>query len=103
MEIKLIKNESFIYKVNENESLLDISNKFKISESKLMKENNLTDKNLEKGDLLFIENENNFLYTVLPLDNLNEIAKKFNVTVKHIIEKNKLNNEHIFIGQILII
>ena len=52
MEIKIIKNKNFIYKVKENETLLDISNKFKVLESKLMLDNSLTSKTLLKGDLL---------------------------------------------------
>ena len=102
MEIKILKNKNFIYKVD-NETLMDIVNKFKTNEAKIISDNKLTNKDIEKGDVLYIENENNLIYTVKPLDNLTKIAKKFNVSINYIKEKNNLINEHIFIGQILIL
>ncbi len=103
MEIKIIKNKNFIYKVKENETLLDISNKFKVLESKLMLDNSLTSKTLLKGDLLYISTQNALIYVVKPLENINTIAKKLNVTKEQLIEKNNLKSTNLFIGQKLIV
>ena len=62
MEIKIIKNENFIYKVEEDETLLDICSKFKILESKIIKDNNLNNNVVKQGDLLYIEQVNNNIY-----------------------------------------
>lgn len=103
MEIKIIKNKNFIYRVKEGETLLDISNKFKILESKLMEDNSLTSKTLLKGDLLYISCQNALIYVVKPLENLTTIANKLNVTKESIIEKNNLKSTNLFIGQKLVI
>jgi len=103
MDIKILKNKNFIYKAQENENLTNISNKFKINEAKLIHDNKLISKVIEKGDVLFIENENNIIYTVKPLDNLLKISQKFKVSISFIKEKNNLKSEHIFIGQILVL
>lgn len=103
MEIKILKNKNFIYKVKENETLKDISNKFKVLESSLINDNNLTSKTLMKGDLLFIKSQNSLIYVVKPLDNLTKIAEKLKVSKESIIEKNNLKSTNLFIGQNLII
>ena len=103
MEIKIIKNKNFIYKVKQNETLLDVSNKFKVLESELMNDNCLTNKTLLKGDLLYISSQNALIYVVKPLENLNIIARKLNVTKQQLVEKNHLKTENVFIGQKLIV
>lgn len=103
MNIKIVKNENFIYKVCKEENVKDIANKFKLSEGILIKENSLNSSILEEGDVIFVNSENKYFYTVKPLDTINHIAKKFNVTTIYIKEKNNLLSNHLFIGQILII
>jgi len=103
MIIKTLQNKNFLYKVIEGESLLDIANKFKVNEAKIIKDNNLLSKSIEFGDVLYIESENNLIYIVKPLDTLKKIAKKYNISESFIKEKNKLTNEHIFVGQLLIL
>lgn len=102
MEIKLVKNKDFIYRVEQNENLITIANKFKIPESRIVFENNLTSKELKQGDLLYISCENSHIYVVKPLDTIEKIANKFNVTKEFIIKKNNLKNNNLFIGQKLI-
>ncbi len=103
MEIKLIKNKNFLYVVKENETLKDVSNKFKILESKLIEDNCLSSSEILKGDVLYISCENAHIYVVKPLDNLTAIAQKFNTTVKNLEEKNNLKTKVLFIGQKLVI
>jgi len=102
MEIKVIKNKNFIYKVKNGETLNDISNKFKVIESKLIEDNNLVSKTLIEGDLLYISCQNALIYVVKPMDNLDKIARKLNVTKEFLIEKNNLKSSKLFIGQKLI-
>jgi len=103
MDIKILMNKNFLYKVKKDETLNDIATQFKTSETILINCNKLADNELEEGDILYIENENNFIYTVKPLDNLDKIAKKHNVSVDLIKSKNKLLTDNVFIGQVLII
>lgn len=103
MEIKILKNKNFIYKVKAGESLTDVSNKFNILENQIISDNNLSSRNLLEGDLLFISNQNTQTYIVKPLDNLEKIAKKLNVTTSEIISKNSLKTNNLFIGQKLVI
>lgn len=103
MEIKVIKNKNFVYKIKENETLKDVSNKFKILESKLIEDNALSSSELLMGDLLYISCENAHIYVVKPLDSLKKIANLFDVPVQSIIEKNNLKTNVLFIGQKLVI
>lgn len=103
MEIKIIKNKNFVYKVKDNETIQSISNKFKILESKLIEDNALSSSELMKGDLLYISCENAHIYVVKPLDNLKKIASEFNTTELNLIEKNNLKTNVLFIGQKLVI
>ena len=103
MEIKLMKNKNFIYKVKKEETLTTIANKFKVLERDLIIDNNLSSTMLEEGDVLYISGENTLIYVVKPLENLETISKKLNVDKQVIIEKNKLKTKNLFIGQKLII
>ncbi len=103
MEIKLIKNKNFIYKVQKNESLKDVCNKFKVLEKTLIEDNALSSCEIMQGDLLYIREENTYIHVVMPLETLSEIARKYSVSENYIIEKNNLKTKKIFIGQKLII
>lgn len=103
MEIKILKNKAFLYKVRENETLLDVSNKFNILESQIINENNLSSKNLLAGDLLYISMQNTRIYVVKPLDTIESVASRLRVSKSEIIAKNKLKSTNLFIGQKLVI
>lgn len=103
MEIKVVKNKNFIYKVKQGDTLLSVSNKFKVLESSLIEDNCLVSNELLEGDLLYISCENAYIYVVKPLDNLTKIAQKYNVSCDYIQEKNKLKTKVLFIGQKLVI
>lgn len=103
MEIKKVANKDFIYKVQEKETIKDICLKFKILENNLVRENNLTNKSLQAGDLLYISCENNLLHIVKPLETLQSIARKYNVSSEYIVKKNNLQNKNLFIGQKLVL
>lgn len=103
MEIKVIKNKNFIYKVKKNDTLLSVSTKFKTLESKLIEDNCLQSNEIMEGDLLYISCENAYIYVVKPLDNLKSIAQKYNVSTSYIQEKNDLKTNNLFIGQKLVI
>ena len=103
MNIILLKNENFIYKVKNGQTLKDVCNLFKISKSQLINDNNLTTEELSEGDCLFIREENKMQYVVKPAENIYDISKKLNVSVNYILQKNNLKSKHLFIGQILYI
>ena len=117
----------FLYKVQEDESLATIAEKFQLGEDGilLMLELNATVKAnngvIFVGQEIFIPNPDMRLptatpippdlprgtkvnYTVLPGDNLDLIAQKFNSTVEAIVEENGLENSNeIFVGDVLVI
>ncbi|MBE5746185.1 MAG: LysM peptidoglycan-binding domain-containing protein [Clostridiales bacterium] len=103
MEIEILENKDFFYKVKKQDTLNSVSNMFKISEGQIIKDNNLNSKLLEEGDVLYIKEENNFLYSVKPLDTLHSLSIKFGVSKEYIIKKNELTSNNLFIGQIIVL
>ncbi len=69
--------EKFFLRVEQNQTVLSVSKEFSVPVCKLIKDNNLT-RELEVGDLLYIEKEEGELYAVRPQDTVQSICKKFN-------------------------
>ncbi|CAH2212291.1 LysM peptidoglycan-binding domain-containing protein [Tepidibacter aestuarii] len=91
-----------IYKVNNGDSLYDISNKFNVSIDDIVKANNLPyyDKVAVGMNLLIPSNSNKvnknyFDYKVKVGDFLYKIAKKFNIDYKDIININNLKSPYV--------
>ena len=80
--------KKFFYRVQENDTLSSIAQKFNAPIGKMIFNNNLT-KEVCAGDILFIEQVNN-CYLVKPLDRIEDLAEKFNQTPQEILEKNHL-------------
>lgn len=101
MRIEEIKKKDIVYKVKENETLLDIAKKFNTTVDSLKLENNISE--VEFGDVIIILEKNLAVHVVKPAETLLDIAKKYHTTTKHIIELNNLASANIFIGQKLVI
>ena len=100
---------TFNYVVKKGDNLYSIANKYGTSVSEIMKLNNLSNNNLQLGQVLKIpqtsssSGSNNQTYIVKSGDNLYAIARKFNTTVDSIKRKNNLVSNNLQIGQKLII
>ena len=108
----------FVYKVEENDTLSSIAEKFSVDLLVLMALNQLTFESVIRvGDEILIPNPDLALDTPTPLptgfrgtieymvaagDTLESIALRFNSTVEAIMKENKLENANeIFVGQVL--
>lgn len=90
---------NFFYRVDNGDTLVSIAQTLKVAPFKLIKLNNLK-KEVEQGDLLYIEKpKNSKLYKVQPLDTLESIAQKFCVDKTELLLKNGV--EYIFYGLII--
>ena len=79
--------KKFFYRVEQGDGVLLVANKFNLSPTRLIKDNNLSDE-IECGDMLYIESADCVLYTVKPTDTLSSIAKRFNVQEQKILDDN---------------
>jgi len=100
--------ETFTYIVENGDSLDTIANKFNVSVDEIYQLNELTNINLNIGDILLIPSKateekitKEITYKIKPGDTLSEIAKEYNTTVKKIIEDNNLQNKIIFANQLI--
>ena len=90
--------KKFFYRVESGDGVLSVAKKFKVSPTRLIKDNNLKEE-IESGDMLYIERCDGVLYTVKPTDTLCSIAEKFNVCEQKILTDNDI--EYIFCGLII--
>ena len=93
-DIILIKNylPYFVYRVKENETLMDIL-------SKGYDVHGIGSLNV--NDIIVVSKPKSIRYIVGPLETLNSIAKKFGVDKDVIMVTNNLKTEKLFVGQIL--
>lgn len=94
------------YIVQKGDTLYKIANQFNLSVQKLKDLNNLTNDNLQIGQILIINPKNSFetnTYIVQKGDTLYAIANKYNTDVNTIKELNNLTNNNLYIGQNLIV
>lgn len=92
------------YIVKKGDNLYSIAKKYGVTQSDLMKYNNLTSNLLSIGQLLKIPTQKNGItYVVQPGDTLYSIAIKYNTTIDNIKNKNNLTSNNLSIGQVLTI
>ena len=81
----------FTYLVKENDTLINISNKFGISHDKIAKLNNIKNPNkLLKDQVLQLYSSG--IYTIKEVDSLEEISKMFNLSFNKLIEINNISD-----------
>ena len=84
--------------------MYSIAQKYNTTPDNLKKQNNLTNNNLQIGQILKIKpTELTDTYTVKRGDTLYSIARKYNTTVDNLKTLNNLNNNNLTIGQSLLI
>ena len=93
-EIILVKNylPYYTYKVQKNESILDIlARGYKLDNVDTIK----------NGDTLILSRPKSIRYVVKPLEKIEDIANKFGIDVDYIKHTNDLKSNKLFVGQIL--
>ncbi len=100
------------YVVKKGDSLWSIASKNNTTVDNIKRLNNLTNNNLQVGQVLKITSDSDEiiddsmtknLYTVQSGDNLYSIARKYNTTVDNIKRLNNLSSNNLSIGQVLIL
>jgi hypothetical protein len=94
--IKSHPNQGIKFVIIPNDiDLTAISNKFKISESSLMKWNEIDSKKLKKNDILFLESKsstgNVATYKAQVGESMHDISQKFGIKLKKLYSKNRMN------------
>ncbi len=103
-KIKKVANyRPITYKVRRGDNLSSLANLFGISQSKIVKENNLRSKRIYVGQKIILPNTKRGVYTVRPGDHLSKIARKFNQPVPVLQKINALRKNIIFAGQKIIV
>ena len=83
--------KKFFYRVEEGDSLAKISYKLGVPTKIIVEQNNLK-RELERGDLLYLEVPKSAkTYVVKPSDTIEGIAKKFGVSSQYILTTNKVD------------
>lgn len=88
--------KNFFYRVQSNENLLGIAERFNISVFELIRENELK-KDVLEGDVIFISKGECDSYKVAPHDTFLSVSKKLNVSTQRL---KKLNGDlpYLFYG-----
>ncbi len=89
--------KKFFYRVQTEDSLNSIAQKFNAPIGRLIFNNNLT-KEVSAGDIIFVEQVEK-VYLVKPLDTIEKLAIKFNQNPQQILEKNYLS--YIYCGLLI--
>ena len=87
--------KKFFYRVSKGDTATSIANKFKLSVTKLIASNSLY-KEVQEGDILYIEIGEGKVYTVGVKDTLNSLSQDFGVSQEKILEDNGV--PYIFYG-----
>ncbi len=90
----------FFYRVQKGDTVAQISREFSIPQIKIITLNNLS-KEVQEGDLLYLEKQNALTYKVGLFDTAKTIAQKFNLTESELLSLNGVS--YIFYGQTIIV
>lgn len=84
-----------------NETLSEVSELFNVSQTDLIKFNDLDSPILHKGDFLYLTQNRPDEYTVTPGDTLMSIAQRFHLSENQLLQYNALNSASVQDGQVL--
>lgn len=92
--------KKFFYRVGSNDTVLSVSLRFSIPCALIIKKNNLS-RELEEGDLLYLEVDNSRVYKVSPCDTLSGISRKTGVPEQKILSDNSI--DYVFYPLVLLV
>lgn len=87
--------KKFFYRVDNGDTVSNVAERFNLLIAELIKDNNLI-KDIECGDILYIQPCEKKLYKVQPTDTIEQIAKRFSRSPKEILSDNQI--DYIFYG-----
>lgn len=89
--------KKFFYRVQKGDSVLSISNRFKVSAIGIISENNLK-REVSAGDLLLIC-QDSCVHVVQPFESVSEVASKYGLSQEKLLSQNEV--DYLFYGLIL--
>lgn len=92
--------KKFFYRVQSGDDVFSVSRKFLVPVGRIIFLNGLK-KEIEEGDLLYIEKGDYRVYSVKAGDNLESLAQKFGVSKEAI--KSVNSSSYVFFGEIIYI
>ena len=92
--------KKFVYRVQEQENIFDIANRYNTTASLLISENFLT-KPPNVNSFIVVDCKNKPRYEVQPSDSVASIARRFNTTGERLLELNGI--DYLFPFQIILI
>ena len=95
-----MRDFNIIHKVKKDETLLQISNKYKTPPRLIINDNNLKEE-IYEGQRLVITPVFGTAYVVKPSDSLGVIASKFNIDKEKILKDNKISAIYPFMTLII--
>ncbi len=90
----------FFYRVQKGDTVSSLSERFDVPQIKIISFNCLK-KEIEEGDMLYLEKEKAQTYRVGLFDTAKSVADKFNMTEKELLSLNGV--EYIFYGQTILV
>lgn len=96
MEFHRYIPDNYLYRLQRDETLTDVAQRFKTSINNIEP---LTVGEIKEGEFVKIKQSNEFEHSVAPLETLKDIAEKYKVSEEEIITKNNLKIKRLFIGQ----
>ncbi len=90
----------FFYRAQKGDTVCSLSERFSIPQIKIISLNGLK-KEIQEGDMLYLEKEKTATYRVGLFETADSVAKKFNISSESLLEQNGV--EYIFYGLIIIV
>ncbi len=97
--MKIVLAKEFLYRVKENDNILDLCMKFNTSKSNIIRNNNKID--LYTGEWIKIKVNDYLSHFVKPMETVSKIAKQYNLSIEKLKADNNLKENRLYIGQLI--
>ena len=97
--MKIVLAKEFLYRVKENDNILDLCMKFNTSKSNIIRNNNKID--LYTGGWIKIKVNDYLSHFVKPMETVSKIAKQYNISIEKLKADNNLKENRLYIGQLI--
>lgn len=97
--MKIVLAKEFLYRVKENDNILDLCMKFNTSKSNIIRNNNKID--LYTGEWIKIKVNDYLSHFVKPMETVSKIAKQYNISIEKLKADNNLKENRLYIGQLI--
>lgn len=97
--MKIVLAKEFLYRVKENDNILDLCMKFNTSKLNIIRNNNKID--LYTGEWIKIKVNDYLSHFVKPMETVSKIAKQYNISIEKLKADNNLKENRLYIGQLI--